>query len=287
MTTHPTLITFDYDHAAPLDVQIHATETRDGVTIHDLTFASPKGDRVAAYLVLPPEGTPGPHPGILWMHWLEPHDVDSNRTEFLDEAVTLAQQGVISVLPDAFWTTTPAKAVGVKQFGWTTDYEHDLAISIKQVIEMRRALDMLLSQPGIDAERIGFVGHDFGGMYGALVAASDRRPKWYVIMAATYSFGEWFVFGSGFDEGQRDAYRAQIDVLDPARYIAQAAPAWLYFQFANDDFFVPKEAARRFFDAASEPKEIHWYDASHDLKDANHTSHTDRLAWIRRQLGLS
>ena len=41
--------------------------------------------------------------------------------------------------------------------------------------------------------------------------------------------------------------------------------------------------AQRFFEAASEPKEIRWYDAGHFL---NEQARQDRMAWLGERLGL-
>lgn len=283
-----TTLSFDYQRDLPLDLHENAVEQRDGVTVKDISYASPAraGDRIAAYLVTPPAEVKPPHAGILFAHWLEPEAQNSNRTQFLDEAVTLARDGVISVLPDCFWSTTPAKAAGVRQFGWKTDVEHDTALSIRQVMDLRRSLDVLLAQPGIDPARIGYIGHDFGAMYGSLVAAVDRRVKAYVLMAGTYSFADWFVFGSDFSLEQQQKYIQAMQPLAPTNFISQAAPAALFFQFAHSDYFVPERAAQTFYDAASQPKEIGWYDATHNMQDMKNETQRDRVAWTRKQLGL-
>jgi hypothetical protein len=39
---------FDYDQKAPLDIREVGAEIRDGVTIRDISYASPKGGRVPA-----------------------------------------------------------------------------------------------------------------------------------------------------------------------------------------------------------------------------------------------
>lgn len=54
---------------------------------------------------------------------------------------------------------------------------------IDETIEVRRALDLLLAQPQVNRKRIGFVGHDYGAMYGALVAGVEKRVKAYVLIA--------------------------------------------------------------------------------------------------------
>jgi hypothetical protein len=85
---------FDYDNEAPLDLQEKSVEQRNGVQLHDVSFASPKGGRVSAYLVVPPGK--GPFAGIVFLHsgqW--------DRHEFLSEAFLLASAGAVSVLIDA------------------------------------------------------------------------------------------------------------------------------------------------------------------------------------------
>ena len=278
------LMDFPYDRAAPLDLKDAAPPRFDGgVTVRDVTFANSLGGRVEAYLVTPPAGARAPFPGIAWVHWLEGHDPNSNRKEFLEEAVEMAREGVVSLLPDCFWATDPKRWSMRDGFWWKSDARHDTELSIRQVVELRRALDALVAQPGVDEKRIGYVAHDFGAMYGCLVAAVDRRPAFYVMMAATTTFSEWFLFGSKLTPEQEKQYIAEMSPLDPIRYAAHAAPARLYFQFAHADYYVPERTAQMLYDAASAPKEIRWYDAGHDL---NHDdARPDRLSWVRAQLG--
>ncbi|MCY0725654.1 hypothetical protein OVW19_28355, partial [Klebsiella pneumoniae] len=89
----------DYDSKAPLDVREVGRERRDGVTIIDLTYASPRGGRVPAYMVLP-QGR-GPFPAILFGHWMMPGSPLKNRREFLEEAIVMARAGAVSLLIDA------------------------------------------------------------------------------------------------------------------------------------------------------------------------------------------
>src|SRR5262244_1995486 len=57
---------FDYDQRAPLDVKEHSVEERDGAKVYDVSYASPQGGRVTAYLVAP--ATKGRHAGIIFAH---------------------------------------------------------------------------------------------------------------------------------------------------------------------------------------------------------------------------
>ena len=96
--TADSLRQLDYDHAAPLDIKGVSVEKRRGVSIHDISYASPKGGRVPAYLLVP-DGK-GPFAAVLWGHWYWENSEFRNRTEFLEEATALAPAGVVSLLTD-------------------------------------------------------------------------------------------------------------------------------------------------------------------------------------------
>jgi len=90
---------FDYDAHAPLDIKEISVQDRSGVKVHDITYSSPKGGVVPAYLIVP--NGKGKFAAILWGHWMMPNSPTANRSEFLDEAVALASAGVVSLLIDA------------------------------------------------------------------------------------------------------------------------------------------------------------------------------------------
>ena len=89
---------FDYDETEPLDLTILGTQKRGDVTVYDITYASPKGGVVPAYLVVP--SGKGPFAGVIWGHWYWRNSEMRNRKQFLDEAVALAPAGVVSLLTD-------------------------------------------------------------------------------------------------------------------------------------------------------------------------------------------
>ena len=99
---------FQFERQASLNLREVSVRRRGDVTIHDLTYASPKGGRVPAYLVVP--YTKGKLAAILWGHWMMPKSPTANRSEFLDEAVALAPTGAVSLLID-----TPQVRPGLKK----------------------------------------------------------------------------------------------------------------------------------------------------------------------------
>lgn len=268
---------FAYEPNSPFDLRVASEQEKDGVILQDVSyaaqdpaFAAITGGRISAYVVKP-KGT-GTFAGILFLHMLG--GPKGSRQEFVAEATALAKQGVVSILP-----------VGL--FPWlerhTGDPDKDQQSIIKQVIEERRALDLLLAQPNVDAKRIAVVGHDYGAMHAAVLAGVDKRVKAYVLMAGDPNYSDWAIryFTPPQDP---DLFRKVISAVDPDAYIGNAAPAALLFQFGTRDIFVSDENAKHFADAASEPKQVESYDAPHELDDA---ALRDRDEWLTKQLGLS
>ena len=155
--------------------------------------------------------------------------------------------------------------------------------SLEEVVNIRRFVDFLLSQPGVDARRFAYVGHDFGGMYGVLVGSLDRRPTHYVVMAATPRFPDWYLYLPLLEGEKRETFIRQMSAVDPIAHVPNLSPAPVFFQFAMNDPHVPKERAEEFFAAAQDPKETKWYEAGHGL---NPEATQDRIAWLREKLGL-
>lgn len=264
---------FKYDEKAPLALKDIGTEKRGDVIIRDVTFTGATISDVIKANIVAPVGK-GPFAGILYVHWLGDTNT-TNRTEFLDEAVTLASEGTASVLIDAMWA----------QAGWygARIPEKDYEASIRQVIDLRRALDVLLAQPGVDAKRIAYVGHDFGAMYGAVLAGVDPRPKTFVLMAGTTHFSKWFLYGP--QPKSKADYLKQIAILDPTNYIHQLTTASVFLQFASIDQYVSAQDTADFYAAANPRKQMTTYDAHHDLGTKDVAA--DRVLWLERELGLS
>ena len=266
---------FNYDAAVPFDTKIISQTEQDGVSVTELSYAAHNpafsvnmGGRTVATLVSP-KGK-GSFAGIVYMHWLDPSS--NGRHEYLNEAVTLAQHGAVSLLPQGYfpWSSLPSG---------TRD---DRALMIGQVIELRRAFDFLLAQPGVDPKRLGFVGHDYGGVYGGILAGVDKRVKTYVLIAGVPSFANWIgLFGSI----SPDQYLAFVQDIDPIKFVPDAAPASLFFQFGKNDAVVPESLATQYYEAASQPKKIEWYPDLHEM-------HTDPVreahqAWLTEELKLA
>jgi cephalosporin-C deacetylase-like acetyl esterase len=265
---------FNYDATIPLGVVEKGVERRDGVSIRDVTFNALMGKDIAAYIVTP-EGK-GPFAAVLWVHWLgEPET--TNRTQFLNEAVKLASQGVVSVLVDTMWST----AVNPDWFGKRVPDE-DYANSIKQVVALRRGMDLLLAQPNIDKARVGLVGHDYGGMYSMMMAGVDQRAKAYVYVAVVPSLNDWAFLGP--QPKSRAAYLKQNAMLELTDYLRQVKNASTFVQLGSKDVYVSRVEGGMVANAAG-TRNRKVYEAEHDMKLPEIAA--DRAAFLQKELGLA
>jgi dienelactone hydrolase len=248
-------------------------ENRQGVLIEDLTFPNSLRSFETAYRVCPAERK-APSPAILFVHWLDTSHPTSNRTQFLDEAITLARRGACSLLVEAMWADPD----------WfpLRDPARDRVMTERQAKRLQDSLGFLLDTPGLDKARVAYVGHDFGGMFGALLAAEERRVRFWAFQAATARWHEWYLIGRKLEGEAREKAVAATADLDPVAKIAKAEGTF-YFQFATSDPYVPRAVAEQLYGAAPGPKSIEWYEAGHVL---NAKAGEDRIAWLTKVLGL-
>lgn len=278
---------FDYDRNALLNIREEKPEERDGATIIELSYDSPRGGRVPATLVLPPGK--GPFAGILFGHWMMPRSEFRNRKEFLEEAILLARAGAVSLLTDA-----PMVRPGfMPEQGELKAEIQNAEASRQQVIDFRRGLDLLLARGVVDPARIAFVGHSYNAHTGGILAGVEKRIGAFVLMAGVFA-DEEYIFDSNRPEisqfRQRIGDKPLRDFFheyafdDPIHYIGHNAPAAVFLQFGRDDQGIPENLARGYFERFDEPKKIGFYKAGHAL---NREAREERVEWLAERLKLS
>jgi dienelactone hydrolase len=217
------------------------------IRIHDVSFASARSGRVHAYLVVPPGK--GPFPAVIWAH-----GSGVTRNDLLLPATWFAARGAIQLLPDDPFERNP-------QLNNASDSKQ-LAAVAQQVIDLRRAVDLLQSRPDVDRKRIAFTGLSFGAIQGAFLAGTEPRIKAFDLQS-----GRGRSLGPG---------------LDPTKWIRRSH-ADFFVQDGLHDEVVPRAQLQALAKAAPEPKIVRWYDAPHGLNDrAIH----DQLRWLAKELGL-
>ena len=163
--------------------------------------------------------------------------------------------------------------------------EHDLQEHLRTAKDLRRAIDLLGARPEVAGERMAFVGHSFGALFGGILAGVEERLRTCVLMAGVGSFTDVAAMNLPQLRGPAlDHYREVLAPIDPAYYVQFAAPAPLLFQFGLKDRSYPRERMVEFAAAGSEPKAVKWYCADHYLPDPD--ARQDRLEWLRAHLDL-
>ncbi len=272
---------FDYDQKAPLDLQEVGVEHRGDVVIHDISYASPKGGRVPAYLVVP--AGKGPFAAVIWGHWYWSNSAMRNRKEFLDEAVAIAPAGVVSLLTDG-----PIARPGHVEDP-TPLSEQQVTDLIQAIVDMRRGADLLVARADVDPKRVGYVGHSYNATVGGFLSGIDKRFVAFVLMAGGLSDQVDLKSKEVQDYRQKvgpekfDAFQAKYAWLDPGKFVSHAAPAVVFLQYGSQEKFLNPDRARAYAATVSEPKSLKLYDAPHAL---NAQARRDRIAFLTQQLHL-
>jgi hypothetical protein len=278
------LVKFEYDPAAAFNVHENAVETRDGVRIHDLSYASPRGGMVPAYLVVPPGK--GPFAAILFGHWMMPGSPLRNRREFLDEAVALAHAGALGLLIDAPMVR-PGYVEGKDPLGPTSAND-----AVHQGVDFRRGIDLLLSRGDVDPRRIAYVGHSFDAKVGALLAGVEKRISSFVLMAGQYD-NRYYAFHAGtpemeqlrkqYGEAKLRAHLADYPWDDAGYYVTHTAPSAVFLQYGRKDALIPESIAHHDSALFTGPKKVAFYNAGHELDAA---ARKERVEWLVDRLKL-
>jgi dipeptidyl aminopeptidase/acylaminoacyl peptidase len=263
---------FDYDREASLDIQEVSSRIEDGLSVIEITYASPKGSRVPATLIVP-QGN-GPFAGLVMQRSME-----------LEFGMRYAHYGavVIYVDPPSF------RPQDTGPRGILTFTEQDREEQIQLIIDLRRAIDLLMTRPDVDPERIAYLGVSYGGAMGGLLAGIEDRLQACVLVVGdgglvthvtnpenlTMSLNEFFEY-----------YGAWIDdmwSIEPIHYVSHASPTPLLFQNAVRDQYVNVGDAIRYHEVASEPRRVIWYDSEHwPLPDE---AIVDSAKWLQQFIG--
>jgi len=274
---------FDYDTKQPLDLHDKVIENFDGGTLHDITYASPKGGPVGAYLVVP--NGKGQFAAVLFGHW-----GNGTRAEFIPEAKLYARAGAVSLIPDYPWDRPQP---------WHKTPDHfdkpqlDREIEIQAVVDLRRGIDFLLARPDVDPKRLAYVGHSYGAQWGSILSAVDKRMKTSVLMAGVAEMADILLrsddpgmvdFRKNQPAGQLEKYAQVTGDIDAIHFVGRASPIPLLLQFATYEQYFDRTSMQHYVVAASDPKKVLYYDTGHDLNDPQALE--DRYDWLVNYINL-
>jgi dienelactone hydrolase len=238
--------------------------------VHDVSYASPKGGRVPAYLVVPPGR--GRRPAVIYAH-----GSGGDRTQLLVPATWMAARGAVALTLSAREARGPRPAAPPGKAA----LEQVRSVFVQNVVDVRRAVDVLRSLPEVDPRRIAFVGWSAGARLGAVVAGVDHRIRAFDLLSGGATPVAEYVRLA--PPRLRVPLRRVLNELDPLRWVRRAAPSALFFQDGLRDEVVSRRALAALARAGSEPKRVRWYRAGHA---PGARVYRDQLAWLSSRLGL-
>ena len=124
----------------------------------------------------------------------------------------------------------------------------------KMVHDALAAAEVLRNQPGIDPERIVFLGESNGARFAIIACALDPEARG-VIAISTCGYGVDSAIASGQlnDPDVIRFYRS----IDPETYLGKIPPRKFVMIHSLNDTVIPYENAQQTYAKAGEPKELH------------------------------
>jgi dienelactone hydrolase len=205
------------------------SDQRDGVDRRLIRYESEPGLPVEAYLLRPIDGPQTPassmRPGVVVLHSTidytirQPAGLEGPTDKHI--GLQLARRGYVAVCPRCFlWQYAGKGQIGAA-VDWLGRRHPGVRGMAKMLADAVRAVDLLLSQPGVDPRRIGAMGHSLGAKEALYLAAFDRR-----VVAAVSSEGGIGISYSNWDAPWYlgEAVRRPGFLLDHGQVLALAAP---------------------------------------------------------------
>ena len=170
---------------APLETEVVERVDCGGHVRSKVRYSVRSGERVSAYVCVP-QGVRRPAPAV-FCHHQHANEFGLGKSEVVglagdpDQAYAseLADRGFVTIAPDAIgfedrnWS--PTGADDVSWFELSTRLLHGRTLLADCLSDISAAIDHLTEREDVDASRIGFLGHSYGGKAAFWAAAYDAR----------------------------------------------------------------------------------------------------------------
>lgn len=135
--------------------------------------------------------------------------------------------------------------------------------------EARHAIEWLVDNDAIDPLRMAVAGYSLGSYVALQTAVTDQRIECVVVAA-------------GGDLPATPWTGMVRMISDPVASVKSLRGRPLLMLHGINDRTIRREQAQQLYDAASEPKELRWYEAGHALPPA---AADDAASWLAERLG--
>lgn len=252
----------------PLRVHVKETLRRDGYTIEKLTYESWPGMAVPALHYVPERIPPGKAPGVVS---ISGHHYRASKAADYVQArnVNLVKRGCVVLSYDymnCFERHTggdgdghdPVPGGGGNDHGITAFSFSERCPTTLEILDARRALDVLAARADVDPERLGFTGESGGSNSTYWIAAVDDRVKLSVPVCSVSTFDYWIDKDRNWDWHQRPPGARRV--ADIGVLLALHAPRptlILTSKRRTDDLEFPWEEAERSYQWARRIYELY------------------------------
>jgi dienelactone hydrolase len=266
---------YKYDPGLPLNGKLEPLDEKVDQTRYRLAYDSVHDQRVTAILSIPKRFSP-PFPAVLLMHGSGGHK-DSDYIRMASS--TLTSQGYATLSIDSQYRGD-RKRQGVTGELLNPDSFRMRDAWVQTVVDLRRAVDYLVSRPDIDAGRIGYLGFSMGGMLGACLGGVEPRVSCFLLA----------VPGGGLVKIAEEIEKhpalkrywpvtitpevmKRVEefalVCDPIHFVGKVLPRPLLIIVANHDELIPREASQMLVEAAhAMPENVMRMETGHVLTPA-------------------
>ncbi len=159
------------DKRSPLEMKVESEEKVGELTRKKITYQTEPGDRVAAWLYIPPGK--GPFAAVLCLHQTTASGKDEpaglGGSPNLQYALHIAERGYVTLTPDY-------PSFGEHNWEFTPDNGY-VSGTMKAIWDNIRSVDLLESFTEVDKQRIGCIGHSLGGHNTLFTAIFEPRIK--------------------------------------------------------------------------------------------------------------
>lgn len=241
-------------------------------------FESQEGVQVPTVAAYPTESD-GPFPCVIMLY-----GINQKKEIVNDFGPLFTDRGYALVIPDQH-LRGERKIEGMNDIAEAFGLRKRVKLT---VLEARRLLDTIAPMPDIDENRVYLWGLSFGAICSAPALAFEPRFKAGVFtvgggeLSRTFSESPSMKDAGAMAKAALTLAGSLMRPAEPTWYIAAAAPRPVLFQNALQDEIIPRSSAEALHTAAAEPKEIIWYDCTHEGNGGDLIPQmvTDGIDWI-------